>query len=115
MEEMFKKIGKNTPYRIPEEYLDNFTSQMMAQYKKCTRPRYRLSHFLKYASVAAIIIFFAIPGYLLLKTSDSYKVVEISSDKIQKSELTQSIQQLSDEELVVLTSLFEDDIYKDQF
>lgn len=115
MEEIFNNIGKNTPYRVPEEYLDNFTSQMMAQYKNSIKPRYRFSHFLKYASVAAILIFFAIPGYFLLKTSDSNKVVEISSDKILKSELTLSIEQLSDEELVVLTSLLDDDIYKDQF
>ncbi len=111
-EDIIEKIGKKIPYSVPEEYLENFTSEMMNQYK-VFKPRYRFTNFVKYAA-AAIIIIAAVPGYFILKNSDKPDNFMTQQDVKADNELSKSIEQLSDDELNLLTSVLESDIYKDQ-
>jgi hypothetical protein len=114
-EDIFEKVGKHTPYSVPEKYLDNFTAEIMRHYN-FSKSRMRWHVVFKYAAVAAILIFFAIPSYFLLRFSERPKIEETYVNQPVNSELFKSIERLSDEELVVLTSLLDDDdIYKDQF
>lgn len=112
--DIFDKIGKKTPYKVPEKYLENFTYEMMKHYEH-NRPRFKLRYFVKYAAtVAAVLIIMVVPGYIFFIDSHKTDTLNVKSEFPLESDLNKSIQKLSDEELIVLTSLLESDIYKDQ-
>jgi hypothetical protein len=124
-EDVFDKIGKAMPYRRPDNFLDNFGQEIIKKYRLRQR-RARVRKYILYSATAAILIIAAIPGTIFLKSgfgegtagsaaniisADSLPLKSYGTDE----SLDDSIKGLSDDELMMLTSLLDSDIYKDQF
>ena len=97
----FDKIGKKTPYRVPEGFFDEMQQQVMQQVEKPGRRNLfvRRMSYAVIAAAAAVLAFVFIPFY--------------SNDKQAISETTSYswIEQLSDDDLQSLDNLSDNDIF----
>lgn len=110
-EDLIDKVGKRVPYEVPSGYLENFTSGVLDTYK-LRRLKFRKRMKLFYYA-AAILLVFLIPGYIFI-AKESKKSNETLNSFIISDNLSKSIENLSDDELIQLSSALDSDIYNDQ-
>lgn len=123
--DIIESAGKRLPYKVPDGYLEDFTGNMMQHYGRIKREKMRRRYF-SIARVAALFLLFLIPGIIFLTDGNSVKnntdfvgqdsVVISAGENVTEvdNSISSSITNLSDEELLILTSVLDSDIYKDQ-
>lgn len=97
----FDKIGKKTPYRVPEGFFDDMQQQVMQQVEK---PRHR--------SLVIRRITYAVIGAAALVSA--FVFIPRSADDVQSNQEMTSynwVEELSDEELQSLDNFSENDIF----
>ena len=116
------KVGKKTPYKIPDSFLDEFTYVGIKKSDKERRKSSATIKFWKISFAAASVVFLLFSGIHLLKESGAQKInmndtniVNSQKDVIIKQlDVETVISTLSDEELKILSSMIEPDMFNQQ-
>ena len=98
----FDKIGKKTPFRIPEGFFDEMQQQVLQQVEE--KPRRIMS--LKHLSYSLIGIAAAVCAFIFIPRNDTD--TEIDSESISW------VEQISDEDLKAMYDIYEHDIFMDK-
>jgi len=113
------KVGKKMPYKIPDSFLDEFT---YGSVRKSDKERKKISAKIKFwqisfaaASVALVLFtsmhFIMQSGIQKINVSDTNNVLIEKVINTKPADVETAIKDLSDEELKILTSMIESDIF----
>lgn len=100
----FNRIGKKTPYRVPDDFFDSIEQSILS----AAAPRPRRRRLLKYA---AAITATAAAAALLLTVSGK---ASIGGNRAAGTELAQAFDNLSDADRDCLLEIYQDDIFINQ-
>jgi len=97
-------LGKNEPYRIPDDYFDGFYNKLSVPKSTLKRRTLRLQPWMAAASMIGIVFLFWVFGYDNLQQDDDIELAEVYEYYIENADL------IDDSMIIVLSDDIGDDM-----
>lgn len=113
----FNKVGKKMPYKVPGSFLEDFSDNFILKSKEGKRGRKGRMNVWRISLAAASVIIILFTGLLLNKGKDmpviNFNDTIKSSSISEKTEVEKIIQELTDDELILLSTMMNSDIFNE--
>ncbi len=113
----FNRVGKKMPYKIPGSFLEEFPDKCIKRTKEEKKGRKVGMDLWKISFAAASVVIILFTGLLLNKGKEipviNFNDTLKSSSISEKTEVERIIRELSDDELILLSSMLDSDIFNE--